>query len=86
MVLKSPHHGSGTSSSAEFIHAIAPDVVLISCGRGNPYGHPLPYVLSRYHEVEAQVFRTDLEGQIDVVTDGQSLTVNTFTGRGFAVK
>jgi competence protein ComEC len=86
VVLKSPHHGSGTSSSAEFIQAIAPNVVLISCGRGNPYGHPLPHVLSRYREANAQVFRTDHEGQIDVATDGHSLTVNTFTGRRYAVR
>jgi competence protein ComEC len=86
VVLKSPHHGSGTSSSAEFIHAIAPDVVVISCGRGNPYGHPVPYVLARYHEVGAEVFRTDHEGQIDLVTDGQSLRVETFTGRRLSIR
>ena len=86
VVLKSPHHGSGTSSSAEFINAIAPDVVLISCGRGNPYGHPVPYVLSRYHEVGAEVFRTDHEGQVDLVTDGQSLRIEAFTGRRLSLR
>ena len=86
VVLKSPHHGSGTSSSPEFITAVKPDVVLISCGRGNPYGHPLPYVLGRYHDAGAEVFRTDQEGQIDVVTDGESLRVETFTGRALALR
>ncbi len=62
VVLKSPHHGSGTSSSQPFITAVRPDVVVISCGRGNPYGHPSPGVLTRYREVNAEVFRTDLEG------------------------
>lgn len=83
VVLKSPHHGSGTSSSDGFIRAVQPDVVVISCGRGNPYGHPVPSVLARYHDVNAQIFRTDREGQIDVVTDGQSLQVNTYTGRQY---
>ncbi len=54
VVLKSPHHGSGTSSSEEFINAIKPRVVVISCGRANPYGHPLPYVLERYRSVGAE--------------------------------
>ncbi|OFW42201.1 MAG: DNA internalization-related competence protein ComEC/Rec2 [Acidobacteria bacterium RIFCSPLOWO2_12_FULL_67_14b] len=83
VVLKSPHHGSGTSSSKEFIDAVKPAVVVISCGRGNPYGHPVPYVLERYRAVGAQVFRTDLEGQIEVTTDGTTLAAITFTGRRF---
>ena len=48
VVLKSPHHGSGTSSSEEFIQKLKPRVVVISCGRANPYGHPVPQVLKRY--------------------------------------
>ncbi|MDO8681648.1 MAG: DNA internalization-related competence protein ComEC/Rec2 [Acidobacteriota bacterium] len=84
VVLKSPHHGSGTSSSREFVEAIKPKVVVISCGRGNPYGHPVPYVLDRYKTVGAQVFRTDLEGQIEVSTDGTRLVIETFTGRKVA--
>ena len=81
VVLKSPHHGSGTSSSKEFVEAIKPKVVVISCGRGNSYGHPLPYVLDRYRAVNAKIFRTDQEGQIELITDGQSLSATTFTGR-----
>ncbi len=81
VVLKSPHHGSGTSSSDEFIRALKPRLVLISCGRANPYRHPLPYVLARYKAVGAQVLRTDLDGQIDVATDGWSLAVSRFRER-----
>jgi competence protein ComEC len=82
VVLKSPHHGSGTSSSAEFIDAIRPKLVLISCGRANAYGHPLPYVIERYKAVGADIARTDLDGQIDVVTDGRQLMVNTKHTKG----
>src|SRR5688572_30748041 len=78
VVLKSPHHGSGTSSSDEFIRAIRPRVVVIGVGRANPYGHPLPYVLERYAAVGAKVLRTDLSGQIDLVTDGETIEVQTF--------
>lgn len=73
VVLKSPHHGSGTSSSQAFLDAVKPDVVVISNGRGNPYGHPVPYVLERYRASGARIFRTDQEGQIELVTDGQGL-------------
>jgi len=73
VVLKSPHHGSGTSSSQAFLDAVQPDVVVISNGRGNPYGHPLPYVLERYRAARARILRTDQQGQIELITDGQGL-------------
>ena len=79
--MKSPHHGSGTSSSQEFIDAMKPDVVVISNGRGNPYGHPVPYVLERYRALGSKVLRTDQDGQVEVSTDGQYLTARSFTGR-----
>jgi len=78
VILKSPHHGSGTSSSIEFIEAIRPRFVLIGVGRGNPYGHPLPYVLKRYAEVGANVLRTDRDGQIDLTTDGLRVAIETY--------
>ena len=85
VVLKSPHHGSGTSSSQEFIDALKPDVVVISNGRGNSYGHPVPYVLDRYRAAGAKILRTDQDGQVEVVTDGRTLELRTFTGRRFQV-
>jgi competence protein ComEC len=82
VVLKSPHHGSGTSSSPDFINAIKPRVVVIGVGRANPYGHPVPYVLERYRAVGATVYRTDRDGQIEVVTDGGQLRVSTYRHEG----
>lgn len=81
VVLKSPHHGSGTSSSDEFIQAVKPRIVLISCGRANRYGHPVPQVLGRYQQAQSDVFRTDLDGQIELTTNGLSVQVKTHTGR-----
>jgi competence protein ComEC len=83
VVLKVAHHGSGTSSGAEFVDQLRPRIAVIGVGRGNPYGHPVPYVLERYERAETQVFRTDVDGQIDIATDGHSITVATFTGRRF---
>jgi competence protein ComEC len=81
VVLKVPHHGSATSSSHALLQTLRPAIALIGVGRGNPYGHPAPWVLGRLHDVGAEVFRTDLDGQIDVVTDGDRIEVETWTGR-----
>lgn len=78
VILKSPHHGSGSSSSQQFIDKVKPRVVLVSCGRGNPFGHPQPYVVERYRAVGAEILRTDMDGQIELVTDGVSIHATKF--------
>jgi competence protein ComEC len=80
-ILKVPHHGSGTSSSTRFLEALRPAVAVISAGRGNPFGHPVPAVLRRYESIGAAIFRTDLDGAITIVTDGHTVTVGSFLGR-----
>jgi competence protein ComEC len=80
-VVKVPHHGSATSSSEEFVHALAPDVAVISAGRSNNFGHPSPVVLNRYREEGAAIFRTDHDGAVSIDTDGTSLHVSSYTGR-----
>jgi beta-lactamase superfamily II metal-dependent hydrolase len=80
VVLKSPHHGSATASSPAFIDAIKPTLVVISCGRGNSFGHPVAAVVERYQAAGAAVLRTDQVGEIEVTTDGTSLSATTFTG------
>ncbi len=47
-ILKAPHHGSSTSSSPEYLKAVWPEVVLISCGVNNDYGHPHTDALARF--------------------------------------
>ena len=84
-VLKVPHHGSNTSSSAALIHALGPDVAVVSAGRANNFGHPSPAVLDRYQAAGAAMFRTDQDGAVTVDTDGTSLDVLTFTGRRLRV-
>ena len=80
-VLKVPHHGSNTSSSDGFIHALAPDVAVVSVGRSNNFGHPSRVVLERYRQAGAAIFRTDQDGAVTLDTDGRSLDIRTFTGR-----
>ena len=80
-VLQAPHHGSATSSTWPLLKAAAPDLAVISAGRGNRYGHPHQAVLERYRSVGARIFRTDLDGAITVRTDGRLVEVSTFIGR-----
>lgn len=85
-ILKVPHHGSGTSSSMEFLRALRPDVAVISAGRGNPFGHPIPAVLARYRDIGAAMFRTDQDGAVTVETDGATVYVRSFTKRSLTIR
>ncbi|MGE0451407.1 MAG: DNA internalization-related competence protein ComEC/Rec2 [Vicinamibacterales bacterium] len=80
-VVKVPHHGSATSSSEALVEALAPAVAVVSVGRGNRFGHPVPLVLERYRRSGAAVFRTDRDGAVTIDTDGTGLDVHTYTGR-----
>ncbi|MBT3219303.1 MAG: MBL fold metallo-hydrolase [Proteobacteria bacterium] len=78
-VLKVAHHGSGHSSTLDFLEVVHPDVGLISVGEGNRYKHPYPECLERLDQVGAQVYRTDLSGHLRVISDGSNFEV--FEGR-----
>lgn len=73
-VLKVPHQGSLTSSSVEFIRAVDPEVGVITVGE-NSYGHPHPAVVARYQNNETELYRTDLDGDIIMTSDGEEYTV-----------
>ncbi len=79
-VLKAGHHGSGSSSSAAFLAAVRPEVVLVSVGEGNTYGFPGAAFLERCRGAGASVFRTDVHGAVEVRSDGRSLRVRTAAG------
>ena len=85
-VVKVPHHGSLTSSSGEFISALAPRAAIFSVGRSNSFGHPAPEVIDRYREAGAQIFRTDQDGAVTVDTDGRALEIRTFMGQRVFVR
>jgi competence protein ComEC len=80
-ILKAAHHGSATSSSLEFLEALRPAVVVFSCGRDNPYGHPVPQVVGRVKDIGATIFRTDRDGEIRLETDGQKVTIKPYLGK-----
>ena len=70
-LIKVGHHGSDTSSGEAFLQAVTPDYGVISCGAGNPYGHPTPSVLDAYRTVGATLYRTDLKGSIVFTSTGE---------------
>lgn len=74
-VLKVGHHGSATSSTGEFVQAVAPRLALVSVGAGNSYGHPSQSVLRSLAQRGAAILRTDRSGTVVVRTDGRSLEI-----------
>jgi competence protein ComEC len=85
-VVKVAHHGSLTSSGAPWVSRLRPAAALISAGSGNLFGHPAPAVVQRYAGEGAAVFRTDQDGQLDLVTNGHYVDVTTFTGRRWRLR
>ncbi|MGZ3511053.1 MAG: DNA internalization-related competence protein ComEC/Rec2 [Candidatus Binataceae bacterium] len=77
-VLKAPHHGSRTSSSAAFIAAVRPQVAILSLGYRNHFNFPAPEVVERYVAAGAHVFRTDRSGAVSVKLGKLPLVVHTF--------
>ena len=66
------HHGSSTSSSALLLGAVRPSTVIISCGKNNEYGHPAKSVMNRLKVLGADLYRTDMQGEIlfSITKDG----------------
>jgi beta-lactamase superfamily II metal-dependent hydrolase len=78
-VLKAGHHGSQTSSSLPFLNAVTPEVVIISLGAGNTYGHPHQEALDRISAAGVErLFRTDIDGTI-------TLTVNASNSEYYSI-
>ncbi len=79
--LKSPHHGSKTSSSRTFLELVRPSLIGISVGKGNSYGHPSPQVVNRYTNLLGSRFlRTDQDGAIMLLSNGTECVVVTQKG------
>ena len=69
-LLKAGHHGSRTSTSAALLDVVRPELVVVSAGRGNRYGHPAPEVLRRLAGRQIPVARTDRDGTVSVLVTG----------------
>ena len=76
-VLKVGHHGGETSSTEAFINKVAPQYAVISVGKNNSYGHPTAEALGTLSNVGAVLYRTDMQGDITAVSDGETVTFTT---------
>ena len=72
-VLKVGHHGSKTSTSEEFIKQVSPEIAVISVGKDNTYGHPHQETLDTLEKYGIKILRTDKEGDIKIISNGESL-------------
>lgn len=76
-VLKVAHHGSDTSSSRQFIGLVDPQVAIISVGQGNRFGHPAPETIETLIESGARIYRTDVNGTVEIIADTERMWVRS---------
>jgi len=79
-ILKAGHHGSNTSSSPKFLKAAAPEAVIISVAANNDYHHPHPSTLKQYEQAKLKVYRTDLNGSVIIISDGNTYHITKEKG------
>ncbi len=82
-IIKVPHHGSRTSSSAEFLAAVSPRTAVVSVGKNNSFNHPHEETVERYRSAGTRFFRTDMDGAITVTQNGSSYSIETIKDRQF---
>ena len=70
---KAAHHGAAESNTAAFLNAVNPEIIAISCGAGNSYGHPHAEAMARFEDTNAVIYRTDLLGTLKFISDGTTL-------------
>jgi competence protein ComEC len=85
-ILKVPHHGSATSSTAAFIAAVRPRAAVISDGYLNNFHFPAPAVVARYVESGAVLLRTDLDGAVTIDATHDRMTARTSRTRSPSIK
>lgn len=76
-VLKVAHHGSSYSSTDVFLDRVKPYYAVISVGKNNIYNHPSNKTLEKLNKRNIKVYRTDLDGTIVFISDGDNLSVQT---------
>jgi len=70
-IFKSSHHGSRSANGPDFYYLIDPELVVISAGKRNKFGHPHWEPIKLFRETGARILRTDYSGTITIATDGK---------------
>ena len=77
-ILKVAHHGSADAGLSAELRELRPAVAVISCGRGNDYGHPTPSTLAALRESPGlRLYRTDEDGRVVLESDGRRISVRS---------
>lgn len=71
------HHGSSSSTSEELLDAASPAYAFLSVGDDNPYGHPTEQTLNALQQHGITLYRTDVQGEVTVYSDGQQCRFST---------
>lgn len=74
-ILKLPHHGSKTGVDEKTFELLKPAMTIVSSGKNNRYHHPHPSVISLLKKYNLEYKRTDIDGEIEVITNGQTTVV-----------
>ncbi len=73
--LKIGHHGSKTSTTAQFLDAVRPELAFIELGERNQYSFPHPEVVKRLDDLGIKYYRTDMSGTVELVLDGRNYLI-----------
>ena len=76
-ILKVGHHGSKTSTSAEFLNTVKPQMAIYMAGKGNRYSHPYQETIDALTKAGAKIYGTDINGTIIITTDGKKFAIDT---------
>ncbi|HKM03515.1 MAG TPA: DNA internalization-related competence protein ComEC/Rec2 [Lachnospiraceae bacterium] len=79
--LKVAHHGSKTSSTMNFLEKTVPKIAIISCGKGNRYGHPNKETLENLNQVTSHIYMTKDQGAISILLKKGKMVVKGFISR-----
>lgn len=69
--IKIPHHGSKYGLTKDYLNKFMPKIAVISVGKNNTFGHPTPEILKMLSDKHIKTLRTDLEGDVEIITDGR---------------
>ena len=71
-ILKVGHHGSNTSSTERFLKQTLAEIAIIPVGKENSYGLPKQEILNRLNNLGSKIYRTDIDGTIQILSDGKT--------------
>jgi len=75
-LLQVPHHGSKTGLNQDILNILSPKIAVISVGKNNKYGHPTSFTLDLLKSKNIKTFRTDQNGDIEIISDGINNWIN----------